>query len=173
MPFSPSFSAGRMFMFWQRRKHRGTSHIIYNSRSVSELDKAKTNKKESGLINEKRNKLAQAWKKEKNSTVYLTTVQKPTVHGVARVANFMKPLHMALMTPTSTSISVAILKTKLRIILPYNKMRNIYTCNKIGRPGTDRIGRHEVLLPINHNYKKYVVFEPLLIKTQGIPKAFF
>ena len=52
-------------------------------------------------------------------------------------------------------------------------MRNNYTCNKIGRPGTDRIGRHEVLLPINHNYKKYVVFEPLLIKTQGIPKAFF
>ena len=60
MPFSPSFSAGRMFMFWQRSKHRGTSHIIYNSRSVSKLDKAKTNKKESGLINEKRNKLAQA-----------------------------------------------------------------------------------------------------------------
>ena len=52
-------------------------------------------------------------------------------------------------------------------------MRNNYTCNKIGRPGTDRIGRHEVLLPVNHNYKKYVVFEPLLIKTQGIPKAFF
>ena len=52
-------------------------------------------------------------------------------------------------------------------------MRNNYTCNKIERPGTDRIGRHEVLLPINHNYKKYVVFELLLIKTQGIEKAFF
>ena len=45
--------------------------------------------------------------------------------------------------------------------------------NKIGRPGTDRIRRHEVLLPVNHNYEKYVVFEPLLIKTQGIPKVFF
>ena len=89
-------SAGRKCMFWQRSKHRGTSHIIYNSRSLSKLYKAKTNKKESGLINEKRNKLAQAWKKEKNSTVYLTTVQKPTVHGVARVANFMKPLHLVL-----------------------------------------------------------------------------
>ena len=34
---------------------------------MSKLYKAKTNKKESGLINEKRNKLAQA---SKNSTVY-------------------------------------------------------------------------------------------------------
>ena len=47
-------------------KH-GTSHIIYNFHSLSKLYKAKTNKKESGLINEKRNKLAQA---SKNSTVY-------------------------------------------------------------------------------------------------------
>ena len=59
------------------------------------------------------------------------------------------------------------------MILLYNKMRNNSTCNKIERPGTDRIGRHEVLSPINHNYKKYVVFELLLIKTQGIEKAFF
>ena len=50
-------------MFWHRSKHRGTSYIIYNYRSY----KAKTNKKESGLINEKINKLAQA---SKNSTVY-------------------------------------------------------------------------------------------------------
>ena len=48
-----------------------------------------------------------------------------------------------------------------------------HVTDKIGRPGTDRIGRREVLLPINHNYKKYVVFEPFLIKTQGIPKVFF
>ena len=44
-------------MFWQRSKLRGTSHIIYNSRSLSKLYKAKTNKKES----------AQALK---NSTIY-------------------------------------------------------------------------------------------------------
>ena len=49
------------------KQHRGTSHIIYNSHSLSKLYKAKTNKKESGLINEKRNKLAQA---SQNSTVY-------------------------------------------------------------------------------------------------------
>ena len=41
-------------------------HIIYNSRSLSKLYKAKTNKKESGLINEKK-ETAQA---SKNSTVY-------------------------------------------------------------------------------------------------------
>ena len=55
-------------MFWQRSKHRGTSHIIYNFRSLSKLYKAKTNKKESGLINEKKEtKLAHA---SKHSPVY-------------------------------------------------------------------------------------------------------
>ena len=48
-------------------KHRGTSHIIYNSRILSKLYKAKTNPKKSGLINEKKTQLAQASKK---STVY-------------------------------------------------------------------------------------------------------
>ena len=67
MHFSLSLSAGRTCMFWQRSKHRGTSHIIYNSCSLSKLYKAKTNKKESGLITQKRNKLAQA---SKNRTVY-------------------------------------------------------------------------------------------------------
>ena len=46
-----------------------------------------------------------------------------------------------------------------------------HVTDKIGRPGTDRIGRGEVLLPINHNYKKYVVFEPFLIKTQGMART--
>ena len=67
MPFSLSLSAGRTCMFLQRSKHQGTSHIIYNSRSLSKLYKAKTNTKESGLIKEKGNKLTQA---SKNSTVY-------------------------------------------------------------------------------------------------------
>jgi len=51
-------------MFWQRSKHRGTSRIIYNSRSVSKLDKAKTNKKESGLINEKKKQVRPSFKKQ-------------------------------------------------------------------------------------------------------------
>ena len=66
MPFSLSLSAGRRCMFCKRRKHRGTSHIIYNSPSLSKLYKGKTNKKESGLLNEKRNKLAQASKKQQS-----------------------------------------------------------------------------------------------------------
>ena len=36
---------------------------------------------------------------------------------------------------------------------------------------TDRIGRHEVLLPINHNFNKFVIYEALfLIKRQEIPR---
>ena len=38
---------------------------------------------------------------------------------------------------------------------------------------TDRIGWIEVLLPINHNYKKFFyVLTPLKIKTQVIPRVF-
>ena len=38
---------------------------------------------------------------------------------------------------------------------------------------TDRIGRNEVLLPINHNYNKICVVLALLkIKTQDIPGVF-
>ena len=35
---------------------------------------------------------------------------------------------------------------------------------------TDRIGRHEVLLPINHNFTKFVIYKVLLfqIKTKEI-----
>ena len=49
-------------MFWQRSKHRDTSHIIYNSRSLSKLYKAKTNKKESGLINETKKQVSPSFK---------------------------------------------------------------------------------------------------------------
>ena len=59
--------------------------------------------------------------------------------------------------------------------------------NKIGRPRTvspiclitsmitDRIGQHEVLLPINHNFKKIcdIIGYFFLIKTQEIPNFFF
>ena len=39
---------------------------------------------------------------------------------------------------------------------------------------TDRIGRHEVLLPINYNYTKIcVIFGFFKIKTQEIPRFFF
>ena len=58
--------------------------------------------------------------------------------------------------------------------------------NKIGRPRsgspiclitimiTDRIGRHEVLLPINHNFNKIcdILGSFFLIKTQEIPRFF-
>ena len=39
---------------------------------------------------------------------------------------------------------------------------------------TDRIGQHEVLLPINHNFNKICdIYEaPFLIKTQEIPRFF-
>ena len=38
----------------------------------------------------------------------------------------------------------------------------------------DRIGRHEVLLPINRNFKKFVIYKALLkIKTQEILRFFF
>ena len=46
------------------KQHRGTSHIIYNSHSLSKLYKAKTNKKESGLINEKKKKVSPSFKKQ-------------------------------------------------------------------------------------------------------------
>ena len=62
----------------------------------------------------------------------------------------------------------------------------IRVINKIGRPRsgspiclitsmiTDRIGRHEVLLPINHNYNKICyILDFFLIKTQEIPRVFF
>ena len=58
--------------------------------------------------------------------------------------------------------------------------------NKIARPHSgspiclitsvisDRIGRHEVLLPINHNYNKICyILDFFLIKTQEIPIFFF
>ena len=40
---------------------------------------------------------------------------------------------------------------------------------------TDRIGQHEVLLPINHNYKKIcdILGSFLIIKTQEILRVFF
>ena len=39
---------------------------------------------------------------------------------------------------------------------------------------TNRIGRHEVLLPINHNYHKiYYISGFFLIKTQEIASVFF
>ena len=39
---------------------------------------------------------------------------------------------------------------------------------------TDQIGRHEVLLPINHNYNKICdILGSFKIKTQGIPGIFF
>ena len=60
----------------------------------------------------------------------------------------------------------------------------IRVINKIGRPRsgspiclitsmiTDRVGRHEVLLPINHN-SKFVIYKTLFkIKTQEIPRFF-
>ena len=38
---------------------------------------------------------------------------------------------------------------------------------------TDRIGRHEVLLPINHNFNKICdILGSFLIKTQEIPRFF-
>ena len=38
---------------------------------------------------------------------------------------------------------------------------------------TDQIGRHEVLLPINHNYNKICdILGSFKIKTQGIPGIF-
>ena len=61
----------------------------------------------------------------------------------------------------------------------------IRVINKIGRPRsgspiclitsmiTDRIGRHEVLLPINHNYNKICyILDYFLIKKQEIPRVF-
>ena len=61
----------------------------------------------------------------------------------------------------------------------------IRVINKIGRPRsgspiclitsmiTDRIGRHEVLLPINHNYNKICyILDYFLIKTQEILRVF-
>ena len=39
---------------------------------------------------------------------------------------------------------------------------------------SDQIGRHEVLLPINHNYNKICyILDFFLIKTQEIPRVFF
>ena len=39
---------------------------------------------------------------------------------------------------------------------------------------SDQIGRHEVLLPINHNYNKICyILDFFLIKTQEIPGVFF
>ena len=63
----------------------------------------------------------------------------------------------------------------------------IRVINKIARPHSgsliclitsmisDRIGRHEVLLPIiNHNYNKIgYILDFFLIKTQEIPRVFF
>ena len=62
----------------------------------------------------------------------------------------------------------------------------IRVINKIARPHSgspiclitsvisDRIGRHEVLLPINHNYNKICyILDFFLIKTQEIPIFFF
>lgn len=50
----------------------------------------------------------------KNGTVYFTTT-KDTVHGVARVANFMKPLHLALMHSRSTITTVyEVVKVRLK-----------------------------------------------------------
>ena len=37
---------------------------------------------------------------------------------------------------------------------------------------TDRIGRHEVLLPINHNLTKFVIYKALFLN-QEIPRFFF
>ena len=61
----------------------------------------------------------------------------------------------------------------------------IRVINKTGRPRsgspiclitsmiTDRIGRHEVLLPINHNYNKICYISGFfLIETQEIPRVF-
>ena len=61
----------------------------------------------------------------------------------------------------------------------------IQVINKIGRPRSrrpiyvitsmisDRIGRHEVLLPINHNYIKICdILGFLKLKTQEIPRVF-
>ena len=58
----------------------------------------------------------------------------------------------------------------------------IRVINKIGRPRTgspiclitsiitDRVGQHEVLLPIDHNLKKNVILKTLFqLKTQEIP----
>ena len=58
-------------MFRQRSKHRGTSHIIYNFRSLSKLYKAKTNKKESGLINEKKKQVSPSFKKQHSLSLAL------------------------------------------------------------------------------------------------------
>ena len=62
----------------------------------------------------------------------------------------------------------------------------IRVINKIGRPRsgspiclitsmiTDRIGRHEVLLPINHNYNKICdILGFFKVKTQEILRVFF
>ena len=40
---------------------------------------------------------------------------------------------------------------------------------------TDRIGQHEVLLPINHNYKQIcdILGSFLIIKTQEVLRVFF
>ena len=71
---------------------------------LSWTKKKQTNKKESGWSHKRKKKQAQASKK---GTVYLTTVKK-AVHGFARVANFMKPLHLALMhsCPKITTVLV-------------------------------------------------------------------
>ena len=59
-------------MFWQRSKHRGTSHIIYNFRSLSKFYKAKTYKKESGLKNEKKKQNSPSLKKQHEASTFGT-----------------------------------------------------------------------------------------------------
>ena len=73
MPFSLSLSSYLLdaSACFDREASTVAQVIIYNSRSLSKLNKAKTNKKESGLINEKKKQVSPSFKKQHSLSLAL------------------------------------------------------------------------------------------------------